>query len=353
MARTASFVLVILAVAIAANAQGTIKGCIKDTAGAALPGVEVLAASGDIREVVHADAIGCYEIKTLRVGIYTVTATLNGFVPGKRESVRVESGRDSSPVDFALAIGPLAEICPVTAAVRNGAVSGCVVDFVFHKPLGPAWISVTNSTIDRRATADSNGCFSFIEVPPGRYTVRVAVPAFCDGVVDDLTVVSGELAVANFTLRLGPISDVIGYTWKGWGELMGRTDAVVHLRIEEVLDTKAWPSTGCGSPILTEYRVSGLSIVKGATSTDLAPGPLRVFWNRTWSGSPDSPAMYHVGDEFVAFLRWLPSFGRLELDLPEGGVMVPLKDGMIAWKGSDAGKTVHSFLVELRALVKR
>lgn len=353
MARIASLMLVVLAVANAANAQGSIKGCIRDTAGAALPGVEVLAASGDIREAVHADATGCYEIKALRAGIYTITAMLNGFVPGMRESVRVESGRASGPVDFALAIGPLAETYPIIAALRNGAVWGCVIDSVIRKPLGPAWISVTDSTTDRRAMANNDGCFIFVEVPPGRYTVRAAVPAFCDGVVGDLTVVSGELAVANFTLRLGPISERIGYTWKGWGELMGRTDAVVHLRIEEVLDTKAWPSTGCGSPILTEYRVSGLSIVKGPTSANLAPGLLRVYWNRTWSGSPDGPSMYHVGDEYVAFLKWLPSFGRLEVDMPEGGLMVPLKDGVITWKGSDDGKTLHSFLAELRALVKR
>jgi hypothetical protein len=120
--------IAILSAPATTHAQGTIKGCIKDTTGVALPGVEVLAASGDIREVVHADATGCYEIKALRAGIYTVTATLNGFVPGKRESVRVESGRDSGPVDFTLTIGPLAETYPVTAAVRNGTVSGCLVD---------------------------------------------------------------------------------------------------------------------------------------------------------------------------------------------------------------------------------
>ena len=233
-----------------------------------------------------------------------------------------------------------------------GTVTGCVTDSL-KKPLGPAWLSLTNDNSDLRTTAGTDGCFEFRDVPPATYTIRTAVPAFCDGVLERVTVGAGQRLEANFSLKPGPISESIVFAWKGWNELVRRTDAVIHLRIEEVLDTESAPGKGCGSDIHTKYRVHALSVIKRPHwSSVLVAGPMVIAVDRTRPGSPASPSPYKAGDEFIAFLKWVPIIDSLELNVDLGGALVPIKNGRVAWTWSDDGKLVEELLEELRRLAK-
>ncbi len=72
----------------AAYAQSSITGTVKDASGAVLPGVTVEAASPALIEKVKSavtDSTGTYRIVDLRPGTYTVTFSLTGFSPIKRE----------------------------------------------------------------------------------------------------------------------------------------------------------------------------------------------------------------------------------------------------------------------------
>src|SRR5688572_15615294 len=75
-----------------AAAQATLAGEIRDTTGAVLPGVTVEAASpalvGKVRTAVT-DSSGRYRIEPLPPGSYTVTFSLTGFAPVKREALIV------------------------------------------------------------------------------------------------------------------------------------------------------------------------------------------------------------------------------------------------------------------------
>src|SRR4051794_203376 len=92
--------LVALAVSLystAAFAQtaGSIAGEVKDTTGAALPGVSVEASSPALIEKVRTvvtDNSGHYKIVDLRPGTYTVTFMLTGFSTVKREGIELTSG---------------------------------------------------------------------------------------------------------------------------------------------------------------------------------------------------------------------------------------------------------------------
>ena len=84
--------VVSVACAVGANAQGTIRGCVTDSLGAFIPGVDVVAAQGGIRERAVTHNVGCYEIRGLSAGRYTVTAGLAGFKSSTREDVRVVDG---------------------------------------------------------------------------------------------------------------------------------------------------------------------------------------------------------------------------------------------------------------------
>src|SRR5581483_3623039 len=73
-----------------AQAQSTITGSVKDASGAILPGVTVEASSPALIEKVRSsvtDGSGQYRIVDLRPGTYTVTFTLTGFSPVKREGL--------------------------------------------------------------------------------------------------------------------------------------------------------------------------------------------------------------------------------------------------------------------------
>src|SRR5262245_61746560 len=102
-----------------AAAQATLAGEVKDTSGAVLPGVTVEAASPAIERVRTAvtDGSGRYRIESLPPGSYTLTFSLTGFAPLKRENLTV-SAFGVITVDVELTVGA-SETVTVTARRRD------------------------------------------------------------------------------------------------------------------------------------------------------------------------------------------------------------------------------------------
>src|SRR5438552_568637 len=98
-----------------ASAQ-VLAGVARDTSGAVLPGVTVEAASSALIEKVRSvttDANGAYRITDLRPGVYTLTFTLPGFSPVKRDAISLESNFTMT-VNGELKVGSLEETLTVT-----------------------------------------------------------------------------------------------------------------------------------------------------------------------------------------------------------------------------------------------
>jgi Carboxypeptidase regulatory-like domain len=112
--KIAFLALAVVLVASLVQAQGGITGCVTDRSGGALPGVEIVASGESGARKIVTQASGCYEFKDLEAGTYAVSATLLGFIAGKREGVAVADGRTPGSVDFALCVGPLVDILWVT-----------------------------------------------------------------------------------------------------------------------------------------------------------------------------------------------------------------------------------------------
>src|SRR5215204_2385742 len=77
-----------------AYAQSAIVGVVKDTSGAAMPGVTVEAASDVLIEKVKtaiSDGDGSYRIGDLRPGTYSVTFTLPGFKTFRRDGLQLNA----------------------------------------------------------------------------------------------------------------------------------------------------------------------------------------------------------------------------------------------------------------------
>ncbi len=100
----------------AAHAQAALAGSVRDTSGAVLPGVTVEASSPALIEKVRSvvsDGAGHYVIENLRPGIYTVTFTLTGFSPIRREGIELQ-GSFTATINADLRVGTLEETITVT-----------------------------------------------------------------------------------------------------------------------------------------------------------------------------------------------------------------------------------------------
>ena len=102
----------------AAYAQSAIVGVVKDSSGAAMPGVTVEASSDVLIEKVKSavtDGDGAYRIADLRPGTYSVTFTLTGFKTFRRDGLELPSEFTAS-LNAELGVGSLEETITVTGA---------------------------------------------------------------------------------------------------------------------------------------------------------------------------------------------------------------------------------------------
>ena len=96
---------------------GSINGTVRDTTGAAVSGATITIRSvetGASREVAS-DAGGHYAAPSLPVGVYSVTASRDGFAAQARTGVRLVIGQ-SAAVDFSLDIGQVKQQVTVVSA---------------------------------------------------------------------------------------------------------------------------------------------------------------------------------------------------------------------------------------------
>jgi Carboxypeptidase regulatory-like domain len=101
-----------------ASAQSAIVGTVKDSSGAAMPGVTVEAASDVLIEKVKTtvtDESGSYRIGDLRPGTYVVTMTLPGFNTYKRDGLQLPS-EFTATLNAQLTVGALSETITVTGS---------------------------------------------------------------------------------------------------------------------------------------------------------------------------------------------------------------------------------------------
>ena len=120
---------------IAAYAQASITGVVKDTSGAVLPGVTVEVASPALIEKTRStvtDGSGLYQIISLPPGTYTVTFTLTGFNTVKREGIEL-TGSFVASINADMKVGAVAETITVTGETPLVDVQSAAVQKVVTK----------------------------------------------------------------------------------------------------------------------------------------------------------------------------------------------------------------------------
>jgi hypothetical protein len=135
---------------VAAYAQASIQGIVKDTSGAVLPGVTVEASSPALIEKTRStvtDGSGAYQIINLAPGTYTVTFTLQGFNVFKRDGIEL-TGSFVATLNADMKVGAIAETITVTGQtplvdVRSSAVQKVVTkEIVDAVPTGRLGINL-------------------------------------------------------------------------------------------------------------------------------------------------------------------------------------------------------------------
>lgn len=144
--RVVGWVLAAVLFAVPAGAQelrGAIEGTLKDASGGVLPGATVEArhlATNAVQTVVS-DANGIYRFPALPPGRLTITATLSGFTPAKRENIELLAGQILK-ADLTMAVSGLAESVQVRAEapivdVKQNAVTATITkDVIDLLPVG-------------------------------------------------------------------------------------------------------------------------------------------------------------------------------------------------------------------------
>jgi hypothetical protein len=132
--RSVAVTAVLLLLPALAQAQATLSGTVRDGSGAVLPGVTVVASSDALIEktrTVVTDSTGQYRIVDLRTGVYSLTFTLAGFAPVRREGIELE-GSAIVTVPAELRVGGLEETVTVTAEIPVLNVQSAEREFVFR-----------------------------------------------------------------------------------------------------------------------------------------------------------------------------------------------------------------------------
>jgi hypothetical protein len=424
------FVVALLGGESTATAQHRLAGCVTDSLGLPLPGVEVrigtirtgtpdagrllpvpdadlritiatpalLTAQGQaVSHRAVTDAKGCYTLRDLAPGNYTVEADPQGLFASYVRTIkiggdaRVEIALDDVPALWNAADAVLL-VKPVNASTGN------VVE-VFKQRVGLAFAG--GAAVDLAGAADAplpsqDECVVFLRLParaavPGdpRFTHRrMATYWMRDGrisrvppemarnvpaakasdFISRLQVMGGQRrADVVQTVRQDPnwfsiVGEVLpmGAPTLSLEEWWAHADAVVRLRIEASLGAKPWPASGSSRVICTELQAVATEVLKSHPSG----GPqqprftfLQTFagsWTDTsgkvWSSGMPPEVPYSVGQELIAFLQWRASderFARtLVLTVRDGRVYAddPRMVGVIA-----DGTPVGEVLARLRA----
>ena len=166
---------------LAAHAQGSVTGAVKDSSGAVLPGVTVEVASPALIEQSRSavtDSNGNYRIVDLPPGTYSVTFTLTGFKTVRREGIIIQ-GVFNATVSPELEVGAVAETITVSGTPTVD-VSNNTAQFVVDRDILDAIPTAARNTPSRALLLPGTAVVPFVL---GQFTMSVRGSASQDTVI--------------------------------------------------------------------------------------------------------------------------------------------------------------------------
>jgi hypothetical protein len=149
----------------------TVRGVVRDTAGAPLPGADVVLGA---RKAVT-NALGVFRIDTMPVGQFALTIRMVGYEPVR--SVVAVVAAEPTELEYLMVPTPFL-LDPVIVEGRRTGIWGVVGDTSYRAARG-ATVQVLGTRGGTTLT-DSMGRFGFPEADRGPYMVRVTMPGYAE-----------------------------------------------------------------------------------------------------------------------------------------------------------------------------
>ncbi len=169
------------------GSTGTVTGTVTSTSGAPLADAQVN--SGSASATTASD--GTYTLSNLAAGTITLTASLPGY-QNASQNVTVTAGSTTSASTIQL------------APINPGGITGSVVD---SKGNGVAGATVTGAGLS--VITDSNGAYTFTNVPAGTVTLVASAPSF-QSASENVTVTAGNTTSAPAMTLASNLGNVTG-----------------------------------------------------------------------------------------------------------------------------------------------
>ena len=218
----------------------------------------------------------------------------------------------------------LALLCSIVAACSNSARVTGTVNEIEGGPLPGVQVTIDGLKTHTQSKTDATGKFEFQNLAAGAYSVKAELTDYVTE-TRHVTVASGQSANADFTIHPACLEEG-SYVDGGivWG--LQAAQAVLYVHLNAVSEPDRWIVNGqCIVGI--DHTATVLSI--------LNMGPDSGSITKTIHIVRDGRVAWKPGEEYIAFVRWEPAFGRYR---PIAGpiFMIPVLDGKVVWDRTDA-----------------
>jgi hypothetical protein len=176
-----SFALAVCVPTAPGQSASRLQGVVLDQSGAVVPDALVKLSSLDGLRETKTDESGRFEFADLPSGSYDLQSEHRGFKTGTVESIQV-TDKVIQRISITLQIGfPTCEAQP-TVSYGKRSDNGNLMGSVNGTTVKSAKLTLTSRESGRiyLTTSNEKGEFQFIDVEPGRYTLRVASDGYTD-----------------------------------------------------------------------------------------------------------------------------------------------------------------------------
>lgn len=177
-------------------------------------------------------------------------------------------------------------------AGAQGTIAGCISD-TSGNALAGAEVVVSDSPVRRSAITDSAGCYRFMGLPDGTYTVTADLAGFVIGRRGGVGLASGRGAqTVDFVLCPRPLEQIDWVLRGGLPEAWVHADVVAHVRIAATRRVRS----DCPTRDV-RHAADVIELLKGER-TAFGGGTL-TFRQEQWAGERTP---YAVGQQMILFL---------------------------------------------------
>jgi hypothetical protein len=227
-----------------------------------------------------------------------------------------------------------------------------------NQPVAGVMVAVSNELLARRAVTDPAGRYRIAGLPPGTYTVTATLVGFQPAAVDVVIKDDSDEMTLDFQLRPGALCDV-DFIVPGSTEALLDVDLIAVVRVSTPRGSGAWVETRPGSfrlqhdVVLTEILAS--RVLTAAHVPFLQSSGIQDGRGGVVACNGEEP--YRDGQQFVAFLVWIPELGAVEAAWGPSA-MIPIQRGRIRWPGLQIagirdGMPLREFVAVLRGRIAR